>query len=159
MSYCTEPAVLKKLLNKRCRKANLTFLVALAAVTMPLACRADDLIYSYCLVTIAENSGKEANTLVLLSYNLSTAEETLYTRYMGESFVRVGGRKPERNSGFGVMGDLNALEHALQLRKSAASAEFNFIRTLPAPEHLNTDNPEPCQENSTRHTGPDMPTR
>ena len=90
--------------------------------------QADDFIYSHCVLQDpASESGRV--DLLILAYNLSTAEEGLYIRPQDNSMERLGGRRAGEGNLFSVDGDLAQLRRAEALRDSAAQAPFYWTRS------------------------------
>jgi hypothetical protein len=105
---------------------------------------ADDILYSYCQMP-AGSEGVKENSMVLLSYNLSTAEEALYIRE-DRRFDWLAGRRPERDAGFEVASEkLDELNLALSLRESVARHRFYWAQSAPLADTFVLDQPEDCE--------------
>lgn len=103
---------------------------------------ADDILYTYCQMPEGHPEISK-DSIVLLSYNLSSSEVSLYIKE-DDTFSWLAGRKPERDSGFGGTGDIEQLQLALSLRNSVVKHHYVWIKTRADVNTYSLDNISLC---------------
>ena len=120
----------------------------LGAVAMPAL--ADDMIYAYCRVA-QDRPAASAGSIILLSYNLNTAEEILFLKPPGNNAMqRLAGRNAHQDTGFTVSGnDPDLLYAARSLRDSVSRHAFHWTRVWSDSEPLQMDEAGDCSFSET----------